>query len=89
MVSGNNTTIKFYGFKEGKVYSDYVPYEKYKRWLIDFKITNKLPTTLTISGKDFVIEDQFGYQYEGRCRSGILSGVKYDLLPGESARITM
>ena len=78
-----NITLKFYGVKEDQTGFAQIADKEIKNWQMDVKLTNKLSTTQTISNNDFVIVDQFGYPYK------MDRGNEIDLLPGESARITL
>ncbi len=82
-VSGNGTTIKFYGLKEDNSGFASIADKRIKNWQIEVKVTNKLSTPQAISNNAFVIDDQFGYPYAMDMGNG------FDLLPGESARIVM
>jgi hypothetical protein len=79
-VGNEIATIKFYGSyrPQGHVYG-----EDLYDWMFDTKLTNNGNETMSYSNEDFIIIDQFGWQYQG------IAGQENKLLPGESVRFNV
>ncbi len=79
-VGNEIATIKFYGSSSSppQTYGD-----RAYDWIFDIKLTNNGNETMSYSGKDFIIIDQFGWQYQG------VVDQENKLLPGESVRFNV
>jgi hypothetical protein len=77
-VGNEIAAIKFYGSSSSsqRVYGYAEAYD----WVFDTKLTNNGNETMSYSNEDFIIIDQFGWQYQG------VAGPENKLLPGESVR---
>jgi hypothetical protein len=57
-------------------------------WAFDIKLTNNLSENLLVSARDFVIVDQYGWEYDGRDYVDSAQDLG-QLVPGESMRFDM